>query len=86
MNLGFRAYFVVIGLALLVASIAVLIDFRGLGKRWEEDVYAHSKEVVRLSRGPWMANPAMGRVWRPFAAIFGIVVSIVLVLIGLFEK
>lgn len=86
MNLGFRAYFVVIGLALLVASIAVLIDFRGLGKRWEEDVYAHSKEVVRLSRAPWMANPAMGRVWRPFAAVFGIVLSIVLVLIGLFEK
>ena len=86
MNLGFRAYFVAAGLALLVASIAVLIDFRGLGKRWEEDVYAHSKEVVRLTRASWMANPAMGRIWRPFAAVFGIVVSIVLVLIGLFEK
>jgi uncharacterized membrane protein YozB (DUF420 family) len=86
MNLGFRAYFVVISLALLVASIAVPIDFRGLGKRWEEDVYAHSKEVVRVTRAPWMANSAMGRVWRPFAALFGIVVSIVLVLIGLFEK
>jgi hypothetical protein len=49
-------------------------------------VYAHSKEVVRVTRAPWTANPAMGRVWRPFAAIFGIVVSIVLVLIGLFEK
>jgi hypothetical protein len=49
-------------------------------------VYAHSKEVVRVTRAPWTANPAMGRVWRPFAPIFGIVVSIVLVLIGLFEK
>jgi len=86
MNLGFRAYFVVIGLALLVASIAVLIDFRELGKRWEEDVYAHSKEVVKLTRVPWTANPVTGKVWRPYAAMFGIVLSIALILTGLLAR
>jgi len=85
-NLAFRVYFVVGGLALLVASIALLIDFRDLGRRWEEDVYAHSKEVIKLARVQWEANPATGRVWRPYAAIFGIVVSIVLILTGFFEK
>jgi hypothetical protein len=85
-NLAFRVYFVVVGVALLGASIAVLIDFRGLGRRWDEDVFAHSKEVIKLTRAPWMANPAGGRVWRPFAAIFGILVSIGLILVGLFEK
>lgn len=86
MNLGLRVYFAVAGLALLAGSIALLIDFRGLGRRWDEDVYAQSKEVIKLTRVPWSANPATGRVWRPYGAIFGIVVSIVLILVGLFEK
>jgi hypothetical protein len=79
-NLGFRVYFVVSGLGLLAASIALLIDFRGIGIRWDGDVYAHSKEVNRLTHMPWSAKPATGRVWRPYGAIFGIVVSIVLIL------
>ena len=86
MNLGFRIYFVVAGLALLAASIALLTDFRGLGRRWDDDVYAHSKEVIRLTRVPWSANPMTGSVLRPYSAIFGIVLSIVLILIGVFEK
>lgn len=86
MTLAFRVYFVVVGLALLAASVAVLINFRGLGTRWEEDVFAHSKEVLRLTRMPWPANPMEGRVWRPYGAIFGIVVGLVLVLIGLFAR
>jgi hypothetical protein len=52
-NLGFRVSFVVAGVALLAGSIALLIDFRGLGKRWDEDVYAYSKEVMKHTRVPW---------------------------------
>jgi hypothetical protein len=86
MNLGFRAYFVLGGLALLVASTALLIDFRGFGKRWDEDFFAHSKEVIKLTRVPWTANPATGKVWRPYAAIFGIALSIALILTGFFAE
>ena len=86
MTLAFKASFVVEGLALLVVSIAVLVNFRGLGTRWDDDVYSHSKEFIRWTRMPWVANPIESKVWRPYAAIFGIVLGVVLVLIGLFAR
>lgn len=86
MTLAFRVYFVVAGLGLLAASVAVLINFRGFGTRSEEDVYAHSKEVNRLARLPWATNPMTGKAWRPYAAIFGAVIGIGLVLTGLFAR
>ena len=75
-----QTYFVVFGLALLGVGVAVLIDFRGLGKRWEEGVNQNSASVNKVARMPWPPNPYLGPVLRPAAGIFAIVLGTVSVL------
>ena len=86
MTITIRVYFVVAGFVLPPACVALLVNFRGLGTLWDEGVFAHSKEVNRLMHLPWATNPMMGKVWRPYAAIFGMVIGIGLVLTGLFAR
>lgn len=74
-----QAYFVVAGLTLLSAGIAVVVDFRGLGKRWEHDVNGYSAAVSKVARLPWPTNPYLGQTLRPVAGIFAIVLGIVMV-------
>jgi len=74
-----QAFFVVAGLALLSAGVAILADFRGLGKRWEQDVNQRSADVDKVARLPWPANPYLGPTLRPAAGIFAVVVGMVMV-------
>jgi hypothetical protein len=81
-----RVYFVVIGLAMFGMSFALLINFKGLGRHWDDQMHTQTTELIKFARIPWLANPAQGRVARPYVAIFAIALSIVLILIGLFAS
>jgi hypothetical protein len=74
-----QIYFVIGGLVLVSAGIALLVNFRGLGKRWEQDVNRSSAGVNKFARLPWPSNPYLGPVLRPAAGTFAIVVGVVLV-------
>ena len=84
--IAFRVYFVVIGLAMLGMSIALLINFKGLGRRWEDQLHTQTTELIKFVRIQWLANPAQGRVARPYVAVFAMALSVVLILTGLFAS
>ena len=72
-------YFGVVGVVLACTGIALLVNFRGLARRWESQVNALSAEVNRLARLPWPANPYVGPTFRPAAGIFAVLLGGVLV-------
>jgi hypothetical protein len=83
---AFRVYFVLGGLAIFTVSIALLINFRGFGSVWESQLYTQATELIKFTRIPWVANPAQGRVTRPFVGVFGVALGVVLILTGLFAS
>jgi hypothetical protein len=83
---AFRVYFVAVGLALIAASLALLLNFRGFGRLWDDSVYTHSTEFIRLTRMPWPANPTQGRVARPYVGVVGLLLGVALILTGLFAS
>jgi hypothetical protein len=74
-----QIYFVIGGLALVSAGIALWSTVGGLGKRWEQDVNRSSAGVNKVARLPWPSNPYLGLTLRPAAGIWAIVVGVVLV-------
>jgi hypothetical protein len=78
-------YFLVGGLVLGCSGIAVLVNFRGLARHWENQVKTLSAEVNRLAKLPWPPNPYLGPTLRPAAGIFALLLGgfmVVMALIG----
>lgn len=75
-------YFVLGGLIAACLGIALLIDFKGLGRTWEEGVTRNSAYINKISHLPWPPNPAIGRVYRKYAGGFGVFIGIVLIVTG----
>jgi hypothetical protein len=65
-----QVYFVVFGLISTCIGVALLTDFRGLGKEWEDGLNRNSEYVGKLLHLPWPQNPYEGRAWRPFVGVF----------------
>jgi hypothetical protein len=84
--IAFRIYFVVGGLVMVTLSSARLINFHGFGSMWESRLYTQTTEFIKSTRLPWVANPAQGRVARPFVGVFGLALGVVLILTGLFAS
>jgi hypothetical protein len=83
---AFRVYFVLGGLVMFTVSIGLLINFRGFGSMWESQLYTQTTELIKVTRLPWVVNPAQGRVARPFVGVFGVALGVVLILTGLFAS
>ncbi len=79
-----QVYFVVFGLASACAGVALLIDLRGFGKHWEDDLNRHAADVGKLARLPWPANPYLGPTYRPVAGIFAMLLGLAMVAAVLF--
>jgi hypothetical protein len=76
-------YFVLGGLVLVCVGVALLINFRGFGKVWDEGLNAHSAYVGKLVRFPWPHNPSLGPTFRPVVGIFAVVVGSAVFLLNL---
>jgi len=76
-------YFVVGGLVLVCIGIALLTDFRGFGKVWDEGLNRHAAYMGKLARFPWPHNPNLGPTFRPAVGVFAIVVGAAIVLLNL---
>jgi hypothetical protein len=74
-------YFLVFGPVLASVGLAVLIDFRGLGRRWETEVNRSGARVGRLFG--WPSNRYAGRAWRPFAGLLFLLVGAAMVILVL---
>jgi hypothetical protein len=76
-------YFVLSGLVLVCLGVALLTDFMGFGKTWDDGMNAHSAYVGKLVRSPWPHNPSLGPTFRPAVGIFAVIVGSVLFLLNL---
>lgn len=76
-------YFVLGGLIAACLGIALIVDFKGLGKVWEEGVNRNSAYINKLARLPWPPNPATGRVYRKYAGGLGVLIGTVMIVTGL---
>ena len=83
-GLVLHLYFVFGGLITACLGMALLLDFRGLGRVWEEGVTRNSAYINKIAHLPWPPNPAIGRVYRKCAGGFGVFIGLVMVVIGLF--
>ncbi|HEV2415620.1 MAG TPA: hypothetical protein VGX27_12505 [Candidatus Dormibacteraeota bacterium] len=70
-----RAYFLVAGLVLACSGLAVLINFRGLARHWENRVNELSAQVNRIAHLPWPPNPYLGPTFRPAAGVFALLLG-----------
>ena len=71
-----QVWFMVLGPALFCTGVALLTNFRGWGKQWEDRLNARNRYVGRLLDQAWPRNPYVGPVWRPAAGVFAIVVGL----------
>jgi hypothetical protein len=76
-------YFIVGGLALVCIGIALLTDFRGFGKVWDEGLNRQAAYIGKLARFPWPHNPYLGPTYRPAVGVFALVVGATVVLLNL---
>jgi hypothetical protein len=74
-----QTYFVVFGLISSCAGVALLINFRGLGKEWEDGTNRNSEYVGKLLHLPWPQNPYEGRAWRLFGGVFATLLGLAMV-------
>ena len=81
-------YFVVGGLVMVGLGIALLVDFRGFGRVWDEGLNRNAAYMGKLARFPWPHNPSLGPTLRPAVGVFAIVLGsgvVFLNLLGLFR-
>jgi hypothetical protein len=76
---GFAWYFMAFGILPTVIGIAVLLDWRGWGRRWEEGVNRNSAYVSKLAHLPWDPNPSLGPTWRRFVAGFFVILGLLMI-------
>jgi hypothetical protein len=65
---GGAIYFLVFGPVAAAMGVALLLDVKGLGRRWENEVNRNSAHVGRLFG--WLPNRYIGPAWRPVAGGF----------------
>lgn len=61
-------YFLVFGPVAAAMGVVLLLDFKGLGQRWEDEVNSTSARVGRTFG--WPPNRYLGPTWRPVAGVF----------------
>jgi hypothetical protein len=71
-----QIYFGVGGLVTCCVGIALLINFRGLGKQWDEGMNRNSAYANRLLHLPWLPNPYLGPTFRPVVGVFATVLGL----------
>jgi hypothetical protein len=69
-------YFGIAGPVAVCLGVALLVDFRGLGKRYENDLNNSAANVVKAFRLPWPPNPYWGPTYRPFAGVFFVLLGV----------
>jgi hypothetical protein len=79
-----QVYFVGGGLVSCCVGVAVLTNFRGLGKQWDDGFNRNSAYVNKLLNLPWPQNPSAGPTFRPVVGIFMTVVGLGMVAAVLF--
>jgi hypothetical protein len=79
-----QVYFVVFGSISSCAGVALLLNFRGLGKQWEDGLNRDSDYVGKVLHLPWPQNPYEGRAWRPFVGVFATVLGLAMLGAALF--
>jgi hypothetical protein len=67
-------YFLVFGPVAAAIGVALLLDFKGLGRRWEEELNRSSAHVARAFG--WPPNRYYGPTLRPFAGVFFVVMGL----------
>ncbi len=72
-------YFLVFGPVAAAKGVALLLDFKGLGRRWEDEANRSSARVGRTFG--WPPNRYLGRTWRPVAGVFFVVLGLSLVIL-----
>lgn len=73
-----KIFFVAFGLSLISVSVAVLIDFRGLGTWWDRTADQHREYLGRGIRFPWRPQ-ASGPATRQVLSLMGVVVGALIV-------
>jgi hypothetical protein len=61
------------------AGIALITNFRGWGKQWEDGLNARSEYIGKLLHLPWPQNPYEGPVWRPVVGVFATLLGLAMV-------
>jgi hypothetical protein len=78
---GGAIYFLVFGPVAAAMGVALLLDVKGLGRRWETEVNRRSARVGRVFG--WPSNRYAGRAWRPFAGLLFLLVGAAMVILVL---
>jgi hypothetical protein len=74
-----QGYFVVGGFITCCLGIALLVNFRGLGKQWDDGMNRNSAYVNKVLHLPWPPNPHSGPTFRPFVGVFAIALGLAIV-------
>jgi hypothetical protein len=67
-------YFLVFGPLLATGGIALLFDFKGLGRRWEDELNRNAAYVGRVFGRP--PNRYFGPTYRPFAGVSALLLGL----------
>ena len=71
-------YFLVFGPLAAAMGVALLLDFKGLGRRWENEVNRSSAHVGRVFG--WPPNRYVGATWRPVSGVLFLMVGVMMVI------
>jgi hypothetical protein len=72
-------WFLVFGTALLCTGAALLTDFRGWGRHWEDRLNARNAYVGKILDRARMPRPYVGPVWRPAAGVFAVALGLAMI-------
>ncbi len=78
---GGAIYFLVFGPLAAAMGVALLLDVKGLGRRWETELNRSSALLGRVFG--WPPDPYSGHDWRPFAGVLFLLVGAAMVILVL---
>jgi len=67
-------YFLVFGPVVACGGLMLLLDFKGLGRRWESELNRNAAYVGRVFG--WPPNRYFGPTSRPFVGVFALLVGV----------
>ena len=71
-------YFLVVGPVVACLGVALLVDFKGLGRRWENELNRSAGNVAKIFG--WQPNRYWGSTYRPFAGGIFVFVGVALLM------
>lgn len=71
-------YFGLFGPLAVCIGVALLVDFKGMGSRWENEVNRSSASVGRVFG--WPPNRYVGRTYRPVVAVFFVLLGVAMLI------